>query len=65
MPIFADRFEDFQPKNKRDSIYKEIYRFGLRPSVSISSVESRNSKYIVRRAKIASRKTYIVHSAYF
>ena len=65
MQISADRFQDLQPKNKRDLIYKEIYRFGLRPSVSIPSVESRNSKYIVRKTKIASRKTYIVHSVYF
>ena len=65
MQISADRFQDLQPKNKRDLIYKEIYRFELRPSVSIPSVESRNSKYIVRKAKIASRKTYIVHSIYF
>lgn len=65
MQISAYRFQDLQPKNKRDLIYKEIYRFGLRPSVSIPSVESRNSKYIVRKATIASRKTYIVHSVYF
>ena len=53
MQIFANRFGDFQPRKERgNSIYEEIYRFCLRWSVSIPSVESRNSRDNVRIAKI-------------
>ena len=59
MQIFANRFEDFQPRNKISySIYEEIYRSPPGPSVSLPSVESRDSGDDMRVAKIDFIKDY-------
>ena len=53
------RFEDLQPRNKISySIHEKIYRFSLQPSVSLTSVKSRDSRDDVRIAKIDFIKDY-------